>query len=91
MIGMKVTETRYRPHYTVSWAHTTNKTLAVDAAFDCLYEAVSARFFYNGIPFFFPLFVYYAFWKKVTISSTHLRTCGAYPTYLEIEVTIIIC
>jgi hypothetical protein len=35
----------------VPWAHTTIKTLAADAAFDCLDEAVSVRFFHSGVLF----------------------------------------
>jgi hypothetical protein len=76
---MKVTEARYHPHYTVSWAQTPNKTLAADAAFDYLDEAVSVRFFHSGVLFYFISFLYAALWKTVTISSTHLRSWGYVP------------
>jgi hypothetical protein len=41
---------------------------------DCLGKAVYLKFFYNGVPFFFFSFLYYTLWKKVTISSTHLKS-----------------
>jgi hypothetical protein len=56
MIWMKVTEARYHPHHSVSWSHTTNKTLAADAAFECLDEAMSVRFFHSGVLFSFSHF-----------------------------------
>jgi hypothetical protein len=59
MIGMKTTEARYYPYHTVSWAHTPNKVLSADEAFDCLDEAMSVRFstmvFLFSSPYLYPM------------------------------------